>query len=321
MDHPWVRSIIDADISRATKEQYIRNVLTLQRISDGRSLEDIISHPKAMLKRIEKEYDSYQTQKSLVSTIKALVKYNPEIKDEYEAQIAKWSQKFRILDKAITDRVATAEPTQRELLNWVEWKDVLKKQHELGIADYGSIQHLLVSMYSLIEPIRADYGNVRIVRDSEQPIADSNYVLLSQMPGQSKLVLHNYKTSKKYGTFERVLPDQLVHIIQSSLAKEPRLYLFVNESGEPYLKKNSYTRFANRNFERLFQKKFTISLMRHSFVSSLDFNESTPAQLFQHSRNMMHSIGMQQLYRRKIVPTLSIRKVGASSSSPRVLLV
>lgn len=309
-DHPWVRAILDANISNLTKEQYVRNVYTLQRLANGRLLEDIIAHPKTMLKRIEAEYDANQTRKSLVSTIKALYKYNPKLKDKYPAQFEKWSQRFREIDRAIINRVAHAEPTQKELLNWVEWKDVLQKQHELASTQYGSIPHLLLSMYSLIEPIRADYGNVRIIEGSRAiPPQNGNYIFLSPYPNQSKLVLHSYKTSRKYGAFERVLPDNLVDIIRASLRQDPRSYLFASDEDSPYLKKNSYTRFANRTFERIFGKRFTISLMRHSFISNIDFNESTPATLFQYSKNMMHSIGMQQLYRRKI-PSLQVQREG-----------
>ena len=313
-DHPWVRSIVAADISNATKEQYIRQLIKLQTLAGGRSFETIISHPKAMFLRIDAEYQNLQSKKAMVSAIKAVIKYNPSIEGLYKSQIEKWNDRFRTLDKAITDRVATAEPTQKELVNWIEWKDVLRKQAELGSLGYGTTAHLLLSMYSLIEPIRADYGNIRIIEEGEEEApSDANYIILSKRPDESKLVLHQYKTSRKYGTFQRPLPDQLVHIIRSSLSQQPRHYLFVNESGRPYDKKNSYTRFTNRTFERLFGKRFTISLMRHSFVSGLDFNESTPATLFQHSRNMMHSIGTQQMYRRKIVPTLTVTKVPSPS--------
>lgn len=309
-DHPWIRSIVAADISNASKEQYIRNAVKLKSMAKGRSFEDILSHPKAMFKRIEAEYSSHQTRKAMVSAIKAIVKYNPGLKEKYPSHVEKWSEWFRELDRMITARVATAEPTERELVNWVDWKEVLQKQHDMGSTEYASSAHLLLSMYSLIEPIRADYGNIRIIQEGrETPPTDANYISLSRYSEKSKLVLHSYKTSRKYGVFERNLPDELVSIIITSLTREPRHYLFINDRSQPYDKKNSYTRFANRTFERIFGKKFTISLLRHSFVSNIDFNESTPAKLFQHSKNMMHSIGTQQMYRRKVVPVLSVQQL------------
>ena len=162
-DHPWLRSILAADISNATKEQYIRQLVKLQTLAGGRSFETILSHPKTMIKRIDSEYQNLQSRKALVSAVKAVVKYNPSVNEPYKKHIEKWTDKFKILDRAITDRVATAEPTENELVNWVDWKEVLQKQAELGSMGYGTTAHLLLSMYSLIEPIRADYGNIKIM--------------------------------------------------------------------------------------------------------------------------------------------------------------
>ena len=310
-DHPWIKSLLDADIAPRTKSQYVRSLTTLTTLAGGRPLETIIAHPKAMLKRINAKSEKLQTRKALVSAIKALAKYNPSLKEEYATELDKWSERFRELDRGIAERVGSAEPTEKELVNWVDWPEVMRKQHELGTLCYGSPPHLLLSMYSLIEPIRADLGLVRIMYEGsgEESGPDANYIVISRRSNQSTLVLQTYKTSKRYGRFERDIPDQLVSIIRSSLERRPRRWLFVDDYGEPYKNRNSYTRFANRVFERIFNKRFTISLLRHSFVSNLNFNEATPTELFKHSKNMMHSIGMQQMYRRRIVPKVSVQRI------------
>lgn len=309
--HPWIRSILNADIANRTKDQYIRSTRTLIELAGGRPLEAVIAHPKTMFKRIDAKSEKLQTRKALVSVVKALAKHNPEIKEQYEEALEKWTYRFRDIERRISERTGSAEPTERELMNWVEWPEVLRKQQELGGTSYGSMLHLLLSMYSLIEPIRADLGHIHLIREGvdELPGPEENYIVLSQRPNESKLILQKYKTSNRYGKFERCLPEQLTSVIRTSLTKQPRLFLFVDESGRPYTNRNSYNRFANRLFERIFHKRFTISLLRHSFVSNLDFNRSTPTQLFQHSKNMMHSIGMQQMYRRR-VPTVSVQRIG-----------
>jgi hypothetical protein len=43
-----------------------------------------------------------------------------------------------------------------------------------------------------------------------------------------------------------------------------------------------------------------VSLLRHSFISSTDFNEATPKELIQKAKNMTHSLLMQQMYRRRL---------------------
>jgi integrase len=309
-----VDAIIAADISDATKSQYIRNLETIKALSGNRSFEEIVRHPNAMYQRIATRYPCAQTQKSFVSSVKALFKYNPALMHSNKENAERWHALFKLIDKSIMDRTASAQPTQRELLNWVQWPEVQARQQQLSGVAYGTVDHLLLSMYSLIEPLRADYGNVMLLTPSSPELQQQqqkpltfNYIILSDVGGESKLVLNTYKTVGKYGPFVRALPEEVVHIIRYSLRLLPRQYLFVDERGEPYTKKNSYTRFANRTLERLFGKKFTISLLRHSFISNINFNESTPKQLFDHARNMAHSIGMQQLYRRK-VPSLNVTR-------------
>ena len=43
-------------------------------------------------------------------------------------------------------------------------------------------------------------------------------------------------------------------------------------------------------------------MMRHSYISSIDFTRATPGQLFNAAKHMHHSIGQQQLYRRRVDP-------------------
>jgi integrase len=147
-----------------------------------------------------------------------------------------------------------------------------------------------------MEPVRADYGNVALV---DRPLPGGNYIV---MPTHT-LVLNEYKTKTKYGTFHRNVPQELMDIIRLSLQRHPRQYLFVDESGRPYELQNSYTKFANRLLKNIFGKSVTISLLRHSFISGIDFNRTTPAQLMEISHNMMHSMVMQQLYRRQVEPS------------------
>jgi hypothetical protein len=287
-------------VAASTRRQYVMNLRTVMGLVDGSAtLETVVSQPHAVIPMIVKAYANPQTQKALIAAVLALFKHIPGVAARFATQREHWHRAFMSLGQKILDRVATAEPTDRELENWVPWKCVLEKQQSLSTSAYGSMDHLLLSMYSLIEPLRSDYGSIRLLRRTV-PTSQMRGNYVSLPPAKPELVLNDYKTKTSYGQFRRALPDELVRVIQKSVELQPREHLFVNESGESYGKKNSFTRFANRAFERLFGKKFTIRMLRHSFVSSLDFNETTPAQLMQHSRNMLHSMSQQQLYRRKV---------------------
>lgn len=299
--HPYFQALVNAPISKPSKRQYIRNLMTLRKISRNKPLEEIVINPKPMIQRIRRMYANHQTRKAFACAIKAVFKYVPDLKCQYNDEWARWHSFYADSDKTITDRIMAAEPTEREKENWVRWTDVLAKEHELSAIEFGSNDHLLLAMYSLIEPLRQDFGTVAIVygkhRDDDERAG--NFVVIP-LTGPATLVLNNYKTQKVYGTYRRQLPETLSDIIRTNLKKYPRSHLFVDSSGKPYVKSNSFTRFSNRVLERLFHKKFTVSMMRHSYISNINFNESTPSELFEKSKNMAHSIAQQQLYRRKV---------------------
>ena len=109
----------------------------------------------------------------------------------------------------------------------------------------------------------------------------------------------------------------MTSLIRESLRRRPRKFLFDQEDGTPYLKRNSFTKFSNRVLERLFGKKFTVSMMRHSFISEgVDYNESTPGALFETARHMHHSIAQQQLYRRKVNDPVETAGPTAGTAAP-----
>lgn len=303
MQHPWITSIATStDIAPTTKRQYISNLQSLLKIlGPSASLEIVVSKPQTILSQLNKEYQNDQTKKSMIASIKALYKHVPEIGEKYKQQSDIYHDAFHALDRSILSRVSSAIPTQREIEGWIDWNQILQKQKELQETSYGSIEHLLLSMYTLIEPIRADYGTVKITnRAVPMSVRTGNY--LSLMPSHAELVLNEYKTSTKYGQYRRTVSEDLVNIIRTSLRQQPREYLFVNDKGLPFASKNSFGKFVNRYLYKIFGKTVTIRLLRHSFISCIDFNETTPKQLFQYSKNMMHSIAQQQMYRRKVTP-------------------
>ena len=150
--------------------------------------------------------------------------------------------------------------------------------------------------------LRQDFGNIRVLRGRPaipKAYEQHNYIVILPNGSDGELTLNKYKTSSKYKTLTRQIPDKLIRVILASLRKQPRDYLFVDDRGLPYTKKNSYTKYSNRILQKIFNKRVTVSTLRHSFISSIDFNASTPRDLFEKSRNMAHSIAMQQLYRKK----------------------
>lgn len=317
MSSPLVDSIVHSEsLSESSKTQYLEKLATLTKIT-GKPLTWIIDHPNKVAAALARRYPGKLTQRAFVASIKAVFHHNPSLKTAKPDQYERFTEHQNELSQAITERYMAAQPSDKERVNWVPWNEVLQKEQELARNEYGSYDHLVLAMYCLIEPLRQDYGALRILLDRDPPQGSTgNYLVIARDVSHGKLVLNSYKTAKKYGTFERPLPANLLCIIRASLIAHPRAYLFEDDNGQPYKKSNSFTQFSNRTLKRLFGKSFTVSLMRHSHISSIDFNLSTPGELFQKSRNMAHSISMQQLYRRKVEPAPPLTVVKECTARP-----
>lgn len=300
--HPYFQAIADTpSIGKSTKKLYIRNLTYLVEKTQ-RPLEELIRRPRSTFQIIQREYENVKTRKTLIIAIKAIFKYVPELRCSEERAWKKWHDYFIRLDHQITTALRSGEPTSRERHNWVPWANVVAKEQDLARTEFGSWDHLLLAMYTLIPPARQDYNAVYIVHKKPQEISRGNFIVLPEDTSlPATLYMNNYKTFKAYGTYTRELPLDLTKVIRASLNKHPRRFLFIQENGEPYLKRDSYTHFSNRALERLFGKRFTVTMIRHSFISEgLDFNSATPGELFDAAKDMHHSLAQQQLYRRKM---------------------
>jgi hypothetical protein len=306
MSIDWKRYILDSDISDASKKMYVSQ-LTLLLDETKQPIEWILSHPKDVLAMMDQGEFSDGMKKNRISSVCSLFKHWEEAAREFSNERTAWAEAQKTLNKQNIERTLTGDPSEREIVNWVPWRKVLDAESMLRKTECGSWRHLLLSMYTHIEPMRGDFGNVRLYT-TEPPSCETsagNYMYLSPTAGQSRICLNEYKTSKKYGQFSRSIPESLVFIIRASLRAEPRKYLFVNTNGQPYDKKNSFVKFANRMLYSIFHKHMSISLLRHSFITAIDFNKSNAGDLHQVSRNMQHSMEMQQYYRRN-VPELNV---------------
>jgi hypothetical protein len=191
-------------------------------------------------------------------------------------------------NKMIEDQVITNEPTERQQEGYVPFDEFKAKAKSLTGFD-----KLLVMLYSSIPPMRADFGSVAIY---EKLPANhyGNYILLGKKG--VKLVVSQYKTAKTLGTIMLDLPTDLVREIRASLKTMPRQFLFTDSYGKPFTD-NGFSKFVSTRFKEVFGKPLTINILRHSFVSSLDFNKMSIEQKMEIGKVMGHSYIQQDRYR------------------------
>lgn len=278
------------ELSDITKQNYVERVRQLEKIL-AKPMFTIIKDAAASIKQIQEFYKVNTSLKSYLSVILSIFRHVPGLKEQLPKQFEAWSEAFKAADKSVEDRYKQNAPTKRQEEGYLPWEEIVAMRKEL---QRGSQERLLVAMYTLIYPLRADFNKVRLYTTVPKD-HDANYIHMRKTG--CKMFLNEYKTFAKHGTFEKELPAALCEEIHDSLTAEPRDYLFVNRKGKPYENSKAYIKFANHTFNTIFERPLTISLLRHSFISSLDFNVMTVAEKEAIAGEMLHTTRLQDQYR------------------------
>lgn len=284
-----MEGIDKSELSLVTKRNYYQKGAVLIKLIEE-PMEYIILHPREVIKKLNKTYPNVGSRKTFYTFILAIFRYNSDLKCRRKTEYEEWVKEFTEMDKQVADRYKENAPTKKQLEGFVAYPDILKKRDSL---EDGTDEKLLLSLYTYIPPLRADFGRVAIYEESvsEKERKEENYIY-----DNSQLVLRRYKTAKSYKEYSKDLPKELIKQIKDSLKKHPRKFLFTMRDGEPMLK-NTYTKWCNRVLARLFGRPLTVSLIRHSYINTLDFNKLTIKEKEEIAADMTHSAGMQDKYR------------------------
>lgn len=168
-------------------------------------------------------------------------------------------------------------------------QDLVNKYNDVCI---DIMSKLLLAMYTIIPPVRADYYSTQIIKEGEIPETD-NYIILKR--DSAELVIRKYKTSRKHGEIRHpILPQELYTVILKSLEQYPRKYLF-EKNGKPYTP-NGFCKWTSATLEKLFSVELTLTMIRHIYISSLDLAKMTVEEKKKIGKLMGHTIGIQAEY-------------------------
>lgn len=192
------------------------------------------------------------------------------------------------------------EMNDKERAKYLSWKEIIDVREKLydAIEDFWTFQdYLILCLYTMIPPLRVDFGNMRIFTE---PPTEWNGNYLVYTPKKSTIILQEYKTSGKYGTLEIPVSKPL----QAVLA----YWMEVFGWGCEYL---LYTRWGlvmnefclGNHIRSLFMKHANkptgVSMIRHAYVNNQRKGESKLKKQQEVAKLMAHSLGMNVLYRRE----------------------
>jgi hypothetical protein len=281
------------ELSPVTKTMYcdrIRHLCNSLKVDFFTVLKDY----KTSIAWIEKHYEQATSRKAYLSIALSMFRHCDGLKDQLSAAYKAWFDAFSRVDKEVEERYKRNEPSEKQAAGYVAFVDLEKKRDSLK---KGCEERLLLGFYTWIYPLRADFNCVKLYDGSTVPSShEKNYIHIGSKKGCT-LVLSEYKTSSTHGVFRKLLPEPLCEEIHASLEAHPREWLFVQSNGKPFEKSNSYIRYANRILGRLFEKPLTLSLIRHAFIDTLDFNTLTIAEKEEIALEMRHTTRLQDQYR------------------------
>ena len=298
-------------IKPSTKDAYQKKLLQIQKIffDDKKSLYWIMTNPEAIyegLKHYVKSTHgrfnktiSVHTQRAYLTYPYSILKlYNRNILEKNPDLEQRYKKILDELNEPIADIYVNGNALEKEVDAYVPYTKLCETRDNLKEGD----EHLLLCLYTMIPPVRSNYESVRIYGNDEKPEDDNknNYILIKEGKKNPtcKLVLNEYKTSKKNGQIVINIPKDLSEVIINSLNKNPRNYLFETK-GKPYTSTN-FNKWANTHLHKLFNKNFSLTSFRHIYITDYvpqlnDEDKKIVSHIMGHSENMQKGYEMKNI--------------------------
>jgi hypothetical protein len=195
---------------------------------------------------------------------------------------------------------------------WVRWKDICKVYDLIEIKDMCSCQEkLIVGLYTRLGYVlRLDFANMPYLEEKECEQADKekrNYIC--DKNDSYIIVLHDYKTYKKYGKVEiNIVDDDLRKLLDLWFSKynKKKLWLLVSSRNDKNpLNKDLLSSKIKDIFEKYIGKEITNQILRQIFETevvygdSKNYNEMTIREKEKAHRRLLHGIITGQMYAKK----------------------
>jgi hypothetical protein len=269
------------------------------------SLACIIQYPDIALEALKNnlKVDTNTNRHIYIVAIMSFIKHKKILlthlsQEQYSIIRVKWIDINNENEQPIIQRRLENKPTDKQLAkggHQLTFSQIIEKRDSLPS---GSYDKLLLSMYTMIPPVRADYFATQIVHNDEIPV-EKNYIRIIS-PDNIECVITDFKTAKTYRQITHKFTPELIAEFNSSLEKYPRSYLFTNNKGEPHTR-NSFVLWTRRHLTKLFATDFTLVFFRHAFVTDFINNKisssTTDAEIKEISDKMGHSPEMFRGYK------------------------
>jgi len=320
-DKQFVDFVKDTNIlGVGTKRIYVKNLsIILNEFEPRHTLMFWLTHPEqfkfSLLQYVDNIAEttnkklSVNTYIQFVTVMISLIMHHIAIQEAYPELMSTWKRMKNDIAEDVIEKIDSNTPTKKQRSALFTFEQLEELRDSLPS---GSDERLLISLYTMIPPVRADFSNTHIyfnADDAKGRAPEDNYIVMDV--DRPEIVLKKYKTKNVYGDIIIPIPNALYAEITMSLNAKPREYLFTDHLGNPYSKKQTWNIWANRTLKKVTKNdNFSITMFRHIYLSrsDLDLGNKTRKQRKEISSVMGHSLDMQDRYTWKHVPTQKDKK-------------
>lgn len=279
------------ELSDTTKKQIATKVSQwITYLPTEKSVNNLITHPTQSIKCLEtsdKIKHSPSNHHVYISSVVAFIKYVLKNEELFK----KWKEAEKVNWKPIAEHYDENKPTELQKDKLMSFEEINRIRQTL---DTGSFERLLLSFYTLIEPIRADYFATEILQSDKEEPTEDNYIILTPTP--AKLVVKDFKTKQKYDKIENTLSSELLEELQTSLKLYPRKYLFVMEDKQSPFTRKLFSNWACRTLTRILKQPMTLTALRHIYITKKIQDKTSSSELREMATKMGHSRDLQRVY-------------------------
>jgi hypothetical protein len=306
-----IKNIKDASI-----EGYLRNIKKISK--------ELFNSYKPSIEYF-RDYDSVKiyldslsslaSRKCMVTSIIVLIMTNPNFPP---AKLKLYRDYLKSTAVQQNERYLDNEKTEKEKKNWVSIQAINNKiqmlENELVERNCDDIQyvdklqqHLLLSLYTLLPPMRNDYACVKVIDNDplfgekinpdtgkvDPTSINLNFNYINLQTG--KMLLCTYKTDKFYGIKKIDLPERLVKLIKNFEKIKKRVFgdrlksnfLLINTHPPGPMPKNTLTKYLNKIF---YPYKISSTMLRKIYLSEKYPVTNTYREMQKDSYIMGHDI-------------------------------
>jgi len=262
-------------------------------------------------KLLDNKEFTYSKKRNLLNVILLFLNKGTPIYTKYFNIIKKLNDEY----KQITNKGEYSKKEAEKLIPYEEMKSkveedimkmcckfkTLKSLKSITESEYNDLKNLVIqSLYILHPPRRTDYVDMKLCLETEKCDDENNVLVYTKF---KKPIHFIFRKDLVKSTTEG---DEIVEISSPPLRSLLKMwiylcvykkqeYVFVNDKGKK-MSKNNFTQLVKRAFEKSFNKKINISLLRKIYITK-EYKKNDIVEL---ARQMNHSVGVaSSVYNKK----------------------